>query len=200
MLVDHRIATTENIRQAPAAGKLMEYTLAGNGIFIRALREGLAAQIPMMLTSRPIQGLPNLRTAIALPERVPGRFLKVILDMSKIALPNEMLFYLLRVRGAWELYAPRQIADQQSVCPADPLDPAAAEAVIEVHSHNHMPAFFSKDDDKDEKGFRIFVVIGRVDQPFPEINARVGIYGNMAAVPAAMVFDGLGRMIDVNAR
>jgi hypothetical protein len=51
-----------------------------------------------------------------------------------------------------------------------------------------MEPFFSPTDNKDEQGFRIFAVIGKVNEE-PLILVRVGVYGNYWNIPADMVFD-----------
>jgi hypothetical protein len=51
-----------------------------------------------------------------------------------------------------------------------------------------MDPFFSPTDNRDEQGFRIFAVIGKVNEK-PEIRVRVGVYGNYWNIPADMVFD-----------
>jgi hypothetical protein len=51
-----------------------------------------------------------------------------------------------------------------------------------------LDPFFSRTDNKDEQGFRIFAVIGRVNEK-PLILVRVGVYGNYWNIPAEMVFE-----------
>jgi PRTRC genetic system protein A len=46
--------------------------------------------------------------------------------------------------------------------------------VADIHSHNSMSAFFSGTDNRDEKEARIYGVMGRLDQPWPEIKFRAG--------------------------
>ena len=53
-----------------------------------------------------------------------------------------------------------------------------------------LPAFFSATDDRDEQGFRIYGVVGRLDDPTPELSLRVGVYGHFAPVDWPQVFDG----------
>lgn len=43
----------------------------------------------------------------------------------------------------------------------------------DIHSHNTMAAVFSKTDDADEQGNRLYVVVGRLDQFYPEIAVRI---------------------------
>ena len=76
----------------------------------------------------------------------------------------------------WKVIKPEQIADENSVHPVDPFDPAGIAALVDVHSHDTMEPFFSTEDDKDETGFRIFAVFGLLDTQ-PCVMARVGIYG-----------------------
>jgi len=43
----------------------------------------------------------------------------------------------------------------------------------DIHSHNTMAAVFSKTDDADEQGNRLYIVVGRLDQFYPEIAVRI---------------------------
>ena len=65
-----------------------------------------------------------------------------------------------------------------------------AGVVAEFHSHGSSRAFFSATDDRDEQGFRIYGVAGRLDTPLPELSLRVGVYGHFAPVEWSQVFDG----------
>lgn len=50
--------------------------------------------------------------------------------------------------------------------------------VMEIHSHNSMPAFFSSIDDRDEAGYPgVFGVIGHLDRQAPSICLRAGNCG-----------------------
>ncbi len=46
--------------------------------------------------------------------------------------------------------------------------------IADIHSHNSMGAFFSGTDNRDEKEARVYGVMGRLDQPWPEIKFRAG--------------------------
>ena len=65
-----------------------------------------------------------------------------------------------------------------------------AGVVAEFHSHGKTRAFFSGTDDRDEQGFRIYGVVGKLDTPWPELRLRVGVYGHFAPVKWSQVFDG----------
>lgn len=70
----------------------------------------------------------------------------------------------------------------------DPYHPIYGRLYIEVHSHHTMAPFFSATDDRDEIGFKIYAVIGRLDTR-PAILCRVGIYGHYQEIPASWVFE-----------
>ena len=66
-----------------------------------------------------------------------------------------------------------------------------AGVVAEFHSHGSSRAFFSATDDRDEQGFRIYGVAGRLDARLgPELSLRVGVYGHFAPVRWSQVFKG----------
>ncbi|MBF4991038.1 PRTRC system protein A [Methylophilus sp. QUAN] len=61
------------------------------------------------------------------------------------------------------------------VCPSLSDDESV---LMDIHSHATGPAFFSPEDDKDDKGaFRIAVVIGNLDKPDVSVVSRLCMYG-----------------------
>jgi PRTRC genetic system protein A len=166
---------------------LYAYIMAGNGILLYAKRDHLEVLIPISRAS--IAGLPPLEPFVTMP-RVPAVLMHHILQASKENLPNEILFWFNfdHDQQVWNLDAPLQICRPASVFPADKNDPLGIKALIDLHSHALMDSFFSPTDNKDEQGFRIFAVIGKVNEN-PEIRVRVGVYGNYWNIPADMVFE-----------
>lgn len=61
--------------------------------------------------------------------------------------------------------------------------------VMDIHSHNTMPAKFSSIDDDDEKPTRLYAVMGRLDKVLPEITVRASCGGKFIPVEPADVFD-----------
>lgn len=53
----------------------------------------------------------------------------------------------------------------------------------DVHSHNIMPAFFSEQDNCDELATRLYIVVGRLQRPSPEIRARISNGGKFLEIP-----------------
>ena len=55
-----------------------------------------------------------------------------------------------------------------------------------------MRAVFSAIDDQDERGTRLYLVIGRLDRYFPEISARISCGGSFVPIEPSLVLEGLG--------
>lgn len=53
----------------------------------------------------------------------------------------------------------------------------------DIHSHNIMPAFFSEQDNRDELATRLYIVVGRLQRPSPEIRARISNGGKFMEIP-----------------
>ena len=187
------------------AGKLFEYIVAANGVFIRAEKPGLSVLLKVQpldpIGSNALRVLDALKEHIAI-EKMPASVLEAVIQQSEYALPNEMLFYLRETADSWELTIPEQRASPGRVEPVDPDDPAAQNALCEIHSHGHLEAFFSETDDREEAfGFRIYCVIGTppggrygyvvAGQRVWQIRCRVGVYGHFVEVPAEWLFDEL---------
>lgn len=60
---------------------------------------------------------------------------------------------------------------------------------MDIHSHNTMKAFFSAVDDHDEKATRLYTVVGRLDQPVPEIRTRISNGGKFMDIDPSHVFE-----------
>ena len=100
--------------------------------------------------------------------------------------PETERFFAVRWDGlSYRLVVPEQEGTATSLAYAPP-----AGVVAEFHSHGRSRAFFSKTDDADEQGFRIYGVAGRLDTDRPELSLRVGVYGHFALVQCSQVFDG----------
>ena len=176
---------------------LYEFVIAGNGVFVRARRKGLEAMIPISMCE--IRGLQPVKPYVRLEAgRIPMIYTQAILAEFQSDLPNESLVWVRLEDKKWMVFKPEQIADENSVHPVDPFDPAGAVALLDVHSHDTMEPFFSTEDDKDETGFRIFAVFGLLDTQ-PCVMARVGIYGYCWHLDASDVFvlpDGIKDIIE----
>ena len=74
----------------------------------------------------------------------------------------------------------------------DGLDETRYLHYMDIHSHNSMAAKFSPVDDQDERATRLYAVVGRLDQFFPEITVRMSCGGTYFELDPALVFESLG--------
>jgi len=135
-----------------AAPYFLEYILAGNGLFVRSVRRETEACFPIAWCVVG-GGLPPLLPYLRLNgPRVPASLVAALISHSRHAMqPNagniEQLFFLQLNESQWTLTIPPQAATAMSVqATLDALDPVYSRAVLEVHSHHDMRAFFSADD------------------------------------------------------
>ena len=100
--------------------------------------------------------------------------------------PDTERFFAVRWDGdGYRLVVPPQAGTATRLAYQPP-----AGVVAEFHSHGSSRAFFSATDDRDEQGFRIYGVAGRLDAPRPELRLRVGVYGHFAPLDWPQVFGG----------
>lgn len=184
--IDYKITTSQVLPEMVAG--LMEYWLAGNGVFVRAERQGISACIP--ITKCTIPGLPSLTPYVQLEyPLVPADIVGAILRAAQAVGNTEILFYLSYADGNWQLDIPDQLATAGSVKPTELSSNSYEVALIEIHSHHSMNAHFSPIDDEEESGkFRLFAVLGEIFTR-PTINVRVGIYNNFWQIPAGWIFE-----------
>ncbi len=187
----------------PYRSALYDYLVGANGVFLRSRREGLEVVLPVAPAE--IRGLvPVEPTVVFTYPRVPAALVQYILDQALAAHDSqgrsvEMLFHLTFRRDHWILSIPEQIQTAASVTLLDDGPSSShATALIEVHSHHDMHAFFSHTDDRDERiGFRINAVLGRIFTR-PEVLVRVNCEGIHQILPATHVFDLPETIIDAS--
>ena len=167
------------------------YVVAGNGVHLWAKRDGLEALIPVQPCAvrdlYPVQpfvrldGLPLVEARLVQQMLLRGSAARRPGDGT----PVETLFFLSgHSSPGWRLWEPPQQQEPTRVAPIrEALDMEAYGGVLmEVHTHPlpGMPAFFSCIDDEEERGFRLYGVIGGIarDQGAieAEIRMRVVIY------------------------
>ena len=175
------------------AGSALTYILAGNGIFVSASRPGIDVLMPIRLSHQPIKGLPTLIPHLNVTPRIPKELLLEVWRSSCNACIEsniEMLFHFQLQEGEWHLKIPEQIQNPASCQPVESGSHTShPHAVVEIHSHASLAAFFSCTDNTDETGFRIYGVLGRVNTTQPEIQMRVGLFQHCWNIPVSAVFD-----------
>lgn len=94
-------------------------------------------------------------------------------------------------------YVPKQIVRKERIeadlrdCPYD--DDPRYIRYADIHSHNSMEAFFSGEDDLDERGTGLYLVMGELDRFLPDIKARISCGGSFVNIDPGEVIDGLER-------
>ena len=97
------------------------------------------------------------------------------------------------------VYVPKQIVGKARVDSTLPdMDEDKFMLVMEIHSHNTMPGFFSSTDDSDEKATRLYTVVGKMDKVFPEIKTRISCGGKFVEINPEEVFEGFDGVFPEN--
>ena len=174
-----------------------QYILAGNGVFVRADTRFFAALL--LIASCAVRGLPPLHPCFHLRvPRMPASLLHTLLtDARRARQPdgglNEVLYHFHHRGHTVQVCKPRQQASPTRVLAAGNNEPIL---LCDLHSHGHMPAFFSTADNADEQGIRLYAVIGRLDNA-PEIQLRVGVCGYWQPLPVTAAFTDRGPFQDL---
>lgn len=157
--------------------------VASNGLFLEVRREWLHAIAECGCIDADVQ-LPygSVQPQLDLPRgALPSELIDAFVEVARARLPNECA-------GAITLDAPTgefalRIHGDNHASPASVsyrVDRLAAHEslVVDIHSHGHLPAGFSGQDDRDDAGCtKVAVVIGRVAEPEPEIAVRLCLHG-----------------------
>jgi len=172
-------------------GDAYTYLIANDGVYIAADNERVHAKIPV--ADCEIRGLSRIEPVFYLKHgKIPAILFELALNTFLAEPGKEHYLGIVWRDGEYHLLSPQQEGKAARVeyqC----LD----NAVLDLHSHCGMPAHFSGTDDKDETGFRIYGVIGRLNKT-TEVLFRVGVYGYFYYLKWDEVFDGsLSGVVDV---
>ncbi len=173
-----------------------EFWLAGDGVYLRAKRAGL--EVLLAVAYCEVRGLSDLQPFVRLDyPRIPRELVARSLELARQAKnewnrPLEKLFHFSfdEKAGRWRPEVPAQIQTAGSVIPVvSDAGSSYERAILELHSHHSMAAFFSTVDDEDEsRSFRLFAVIGRIFQK-AEIRIRVGVFGYFWEIDPELVLE-----------
>jgi len=160
------------------------YVVAGNGVHLWAKRDGLEALIPVqpcavrdLYPAQPfvrLDGLPQVEARLVQQMLLRGSAARRPGDGT----PVETLFFLSgHSSSGWRLWEPPQQQEPTRVAPIRGLldMEAYGRVLMEVHTHPlpDMPAFFSCLDDEEERGFRLYGVIGGISRGHGRIEAEI---------------------------
>ena len=161
-----------------------DYVLGLGGVYVQSWSAHLTSRVVVAPGS--VRGLAPVAEKIELSH---GPILASLFELGlrwfQDAPDTERLFAARWDGDGYRLVVPPQVGSETRLAYQPP-----AGVVAEFHSHGGARAFFSATDDRDEQGFRIYGVAGRLDAPRPELRLRVGVYGHFAPVDWPHVFDG----------
>jgi PRTRC genetic system protein A len=177
-------------------GLAFDYLLAGDGVYLAASNDALDVRVP--IAGCDVRGLPLVYPACNLKH---GRLPQWIWDgivwaahAGYMAGREVVLAVRFEPNRGYRLTVPPQVAGPVSVVYRPPTD-----AVLEIHSHQVLPARFSPIDDQDEQALRLYGVVGRLGSDLPEVSLRVGAYGHFLPIAWETVFEGdRGRFRDTH--
>ena len=158
------------------------YVLAGNGVFVQAENDRLTARV--QVAGCGVRGLAPAESKVELHHgKIPLETLMAGLHWFSQD-PDTERYFAVRWEGErYETVTPEQQGARTSLR----YQPTES-AVLEFHSHGRLGAFFSGTDDRDEQGFRIYGVAGKLGSGTLETVLRVGIYGHFQAVEMREIF------------
>ena len=167
-----------------AQGIGFDYVLGSGGVYVQSESANLTARV--LAAPCEVRGLAPVAEKVTLSHGpIPAQLFELGLRWFRDD-PDTERFFAVRWDGrSYRLVVPPQAGTATSLAYLPP-----AGVVAEFHSHGGSRAFFSDTDDRDEQGFRIYGVAGRLDNDRPELSLRVGVYGHFAPVEWAQVFDG----------
>lgn len=181
----------------PISGLAYDYLFAGDGVYINAASSLLEARIPVEALL--IRGLQPIGSQCRLVHgRIPGYLWDAIMlrvDAAQSGSHEVLVAVAWNAERGYHLVDPDQQQGAWSVeyTPADGW-------ILELHSHRHLRAHPSSIDNHDEQRLRLYGVVGKVDEPVPQVSLRCGAYGYFLPVPWVSVFDGNPDAVDdVNA-
>ena len=165
-------------------GPGLNYRLAGNGLYAEASTPLLRGRVA--LHQGTVKGLEECREELELPMGpIPVGLFETGLEWMMREPAQERFFALAQTGEGYSLVMPEQEGTASSLT-YQPVEGTVAE----FHSHGAMRAFFSNTDDRDEQGFAIYGVIGKLNTARPQLALRLGIYGHFGPAPWDLAFDG----------
>lgn len=125
-------------------------------------------------------------------QKIPGEFFYQIREIF-IRNPKEeyaVQIFFDKEKEVYEIYEPVQRTTACTVLFERSREMEKNKVlVMDVHSHASMPAFFSSIDDQDEKGIRLYMVLGNLDKKAFSYVLRAGLAGMYGEVKLEDIFE-----------
>lgn len=182
----------------PITAVFYEYITAANGVFVRAENEAFFVQFPVITQQhgQALQGLAALSPIIRwkIPKPPMALLCHLLADArqrrNSSGQPIEHLYHLRwhRQTARYEWHQPAQRSGTTFARSEHTETPAGYITVADFHSHGSLTAYFSEQDNADEKRFRFYGVVGKVERHAPQIVVRAGVYGHWHNIPYGQFF------------
>lgn len=107
------------------------------------------------------------------------------------------LIYWDKVKKEFFAYVPKQSVTKDHIdadlreCPYD--DESRYIRYADIHSHNSMDAIFSPVDDRDERDTGLYLVVGNLQEFYPDIKARFFCGGTFVPLDPSEIIEGMDR-------
>jgi hypothetical protein len=170
-------------------GLIADVVLDGAGVYLAAATATLSIRVRLARLA-----IPDLRvvpTGVSLTRGpIDGSLWQALVDRARAAMPHEVLLAVVArehqdgelfvaAAGPYTLVEPQ--LDEAGTGDWQPQRASGGgvratpipDALVEVHSHHALGAYFSATDDRDETARRVYGVLGRLDTPTPELALRV---------------------------
>jgi PRTRC genetic system protein A len=111
---------------------------------------------------------------------IPAELLRQFVRLARQSAPDEtaaVIVHCTRTKALRLVACETISADRVRVIYRTPPLAATEQAVVDLHSHGDAPAFFSAQDDLDDRAIKLCGVFGRVHSRHPEARFRLAING-----------------------
>jgi len=181
-MIGHYI-NNPGVNKPDVKGNAYNYIMAGNGIFLQAMNDYFYSFFPVSQTE--VRGLSSMSSlpCVMRQGKIPLYLLRLATDIM-FAHAEKEYYAAVTWDNGYHLVVPPQSGSASEVNYRQPDN-----AVMDLHSHGSGPAAFSLQDNRDEQGFRLYAVIGRLGD-IPEMSLRIGVYGYFCRLDFTRVFDG----------
>lgn len=187
------------MEEAEDSGKTITFIPSGDGlVYERRVTEAGEFVTPaskVKLLDKIIPGFVSAlpRIPYALFSQALALF-RYMMDAREDGTPLEALVHIYwdKEDEKFILHVPRQSVGHAIVLPdvgEEPLDSDRYIHYADLHSHNDMDARFSAVDDRDERANRIYMVVGHLENYFPDLTVRICNGGTHWLIPADTVLE-----------
>ncbi len=174
----------------PLAGSGNRLLVARDGVWIEAQRPGIYSRQKVAHQDTISVPYGTLTSTLTTKFSHLGNAIREFVVFARQSLPNEVGVALVwnEVTETLQHRVLKAIQSGPSHILYERPDLAIGEhVVVDIHSHGYSPAFFSRTDNKDDRGdLKIAVVVGNVDQPNPTVKGRLCTLGHYLPLPVSL--------------